>query len=81
MNQEKQQIEQVEEMKRNEWRKRIYDKYMSNIFADTHLNKREYILQYKYFKINYLSYMPKNKNASILELGSGMGQFYYFCIC
>lgn len=67
-------------MKRNEWRKRIYDKYMSNIFADTHLSKREYILQYKYFKRNYLSYMPKNKNASILELGSGMGQFYYFCL-
>lgn len=52
-------------MKRDEWRKRIYDKYMSNIYADTHLNKREYILQYKYFKKNYHSYMPQNKNSSV----------------
>ena len=32
----------------------------------------------KYYKKNYLKYLPKDKNAKILDIGSGMGHFLYF---
>lgn len=40
--------------------------------------KNEFELQRKYFKKNYLRFMPADKQARILELGCGMGHFYYF---
>lgn len=40
--------------------------------------QRDYKIQERYFTKNYLQYMPKNKDADILDLGCGMGHFMYF---
>lgn len=64
----------------NKWRSRIYDNYMSNVFAEAHTRKNEMELQCKYYKKNYLKYLPEDRNARILELGSGMGHFYNFLL-
>lgn len=64
----------------NDWRDRIYDNYMSNVFLDAHSRKKEMELQCKYFKKNYLKYLPQNKDCKVLELGSGMGHFYNFLL-
>lgn len=63
----------------SEWRQRIYNSYMSNGFRDSHSMRDEFALHAKYFKKNYLRFMPKDKDCKILELGCGMGQFYFFC--
>nr|WP_277935124.1 class I SAM-dependent methyltransferase [Parablautia muri] len=41
--------------------------------------KKDFELHSRYFKKNYLKYMPKDKSKRILDLGCGMGQFLYFC--
>lgn len=65
---------------KEQYRDLIYDSYMTNIFGDTHLKKNDVKHQINYFKKNYLKYMPKDKSAKVLELGTGMGQFYQFCM-
>lgn len=62
-----------------DWKQRIYDSYMSYGFHDSHRMKKEFELHSKYFKKNYFRFMPSDKNCRILELGCGMGQFFYFC--
>ncbi len=62
-----------------EWKQRIYDSYVSNGFGNTH-DVKKYETQRRYFKKNYLRFMPKDKNSRILELGCGMGEFCYFCM-
>lgn len=64
----------------NQWRSRIYDNYVTNVFMDAHPHKKEMEIQYRYFKKNYLKYLPQDKDARILELGSGMGHFYNFLL-
>ena len=67
-------------VKMSNWKDRVYALYMSNGFADAHSNlKKEFKLHSKYFKRNYLKYMPEDKNKCILDLGCGMGHFLYFC--
>lgn len=62
------------------WKMRVYNKYVSSLFGKTHKSdKREYILQNRYFKKNYLKFMPKDKTCKILDLGCGMGHMYYAC--
>lgn len=61
------------------WKQRVYDSYMSNGFQDTHSMKKEFTISKKYFKKNYLRFMPMDKTAKVLELGCGMGQFFSFC--
>jgi len=61
------------------WKKRVYEAYMTNIFRNAHKGKKDLELQKRYFEKNHLNYMPKDKRCRILELGCGMGQFYYFC--
>lgn len=61
-----------------QWRSRVYDNYVTNVFEDAHSRKNEFKLLYRYYKRNYSPYLPKDKRAKILELGSGMGHFYYF---
>lgn len=61
------------------WKERVYGSYMTNVFLNAHKGRRDLELQVRYFKKNYLRYMPKDKRCRILELGCGMGQFYYFC--
>ncbi len=63
----------------SEWKNRVYTSYMSNGFKDGHSRRKEFELHNRYFKKNYLKYMPKDKNISILDLGCGMGQFLNFC--
>ena len=63
-----------------EYRNLIYESYITNIMGEGHLNNHDFKLQIQYFKKNYLKYMPENKNAKILEIGTGMGQFYSFCL-
>jgi len=53
---------------------------MTNILADAHVWKNELRLYCKYFRKNYLKYLPHDKSARILELGCGMGQFYAFLL-
>ena len=60
------------------WKQRIYDSYVSNGFGASH-DVKKFEIQRRYFKKNYLRFMPKNKKARILELGCGMGEFFYFC--
>lgn len=62
-----------------EWKQRIYNSYVSNGFGNSH-NIKKFETQRRYFRKNYLRFMPKNKESSILELGCGMGEFYYFCV-
>lgn len=61
------------------WKQRVYDSYISNGFGDAHSLKKEFDISNRYFKKNYLRFMPNDKEKKILELGCGMGQFYYFC--
>lgn len=65
--------------KMNHWKERVYAAYLSNGFRDAHNIKKEFELHRTYFKKNYLRFMPKDRNASVLDLGCGMGQFLYFC--
>lgn len=64
----------------NSWKTRIYDNYVTNTLGDAHSGKRDMQLQCKYYQKNYAKYLPTDKKAKILELGSGMGQFYYFLL-
>lgn len=65
-------------MSTSEWKQRIYDSYVSIGFGSTYGSKK-YEVYRRYFKKNYLKFMPKDKTARILELGCGMGEFCYFC--
>jgi len=63
-----------------DYRKRLYERYIS-----THLGRgSRYALQTnhrlleKYYRSNYLGHLPKDKNARILDVGCGMGQFLDF---
>ena len=69
----------AKEMEVLNWKQRIYNSYMSNGFQDSHSMNKEFELHSKYFKKNYLKFMPKDKSCKILELGCGMGQFFSFC--
>lgn len=55
----------------------IYGNYIQNGFRNGNL-KKMYKLQYKYFTRNYLKHLPINKDARILDLGCGIGEFIYF---
>ena len=59
------------------YRKLIYDSYITNIFGTIHNNKKiKYLI--KYYKKNYKKFLPQNKDAKVLELACGMGEFYQF---
>lgn len=55
------------------YRERIFNKYVSRISSD-----EEYHFYTKGFDFNYSRFLPVNKDARILELGSGPGSFLYF---
>lgn len=66
------------------YRERISASYVtSNLGAVPNRIKeieKDYLVHEKYFKKNYLKYMPINKKAKILDLGSGMGHFLNFAV-
>lgn len=56
-----------------------YDNYISTHFGLIHPNaEKEFETYCKYFRKNYLSHLPADKKASILDIGCGMGHFLYF---
>lgn len=63
-----------------EYRKKIYASYVTNGFGETHTNEKMYQIQKKYFKKNYLKYLPEDKNARICDLGCGCGEFVRFLV-
>lgn len=63
----------------NKYRDIIYSSYISSGFRNDY-NEKEYLIQKRYFQKNYLEYLPQNKNARILDLGCGIGEFVGFCI-
>lgn len=63
----------------NKYRDIIYNSYISSGFRSEY-NEKEYLMQKRYFINNYLEYLPKDKNARILDLGCGIGEFVGFCL-
>lgn len=65
-------------MKKN-YRDYIYGSYSDALIANqiTGDLKKERKLIVKYFKKNYLPYMPTNKNCRVLDLGCGLGNYIY----
>lgn len=55
------------------YRERISESYVTSNLGRTANRMKEiekdYLVHEKYFMKNYLQYMPKNKNAKILDLG------------
>lgn len=63
----------------HKYREIIYDSYISSGFRNGH-NKKEYLIQKRYFEKNYLRFLPQNKTAKILDLGCGVGEFVGYCV-
>lgn len=58
---------------------RIYDQYITTHFGKIHgRGDAEYETYYRYFKRNYLTHLPENKNSRIIDVGCGMGHFLFF---
>lgn len=55
-----------------------YARYLSNHFGGERETDASFRLQARYFEKNYLPHMPKNKDARIVDLGTGLGHFLYF---
>lgn len=59
----------------------IFNRYIDNLFNLSHSTDKilsEYKDYARYFRANYLKYLPHNKKAKILEIGCGLGHFQYF---
>jgi SAM-dependent methyltransferase len=57
----------------------IYEKYITTHTGKWHpLDKKEYEMFFRYFKINYGPFLPKNKDAYVADFGCGPGHFLYF---
>ena len=63
----------------NDWRNRIYDNYMSNVFADAHKQKNDMKLQCKYFKKTIYDSCQKMLQQKFWNLEAGWGIFIAFC--
>ncbi len=62
-----------------DYRKRIYDAYVSARFQYTHsLVPEEYEHLAKAFRHRLTPFLPKDKNARIIDLACGAGHFLYF---
>lgn len=62
-----------------DYRKETYKKFISTHFKRAHPgNREEFEIFLRYFKKNYSRFLPKDRNASILDIGCGMGHFLYF---
>ncbi len=56
-----------------------YDEYFDAVFSNSNkFTEAEYLDHAKNFDQVYSSYMPRDKNASILDVGCGGGHFLYY---
>lgn len=56
-----------------------YAHYLSTHFGGGGRPEKEnFLLQERYFRKNYQPYLPKNKDARIVDLGTGLGHFLFF---
>ncbi len=56
-----------------------YAHYLSTHFGRSGRQEDEsFLFQERYFKKNYLPYLPKDKNARIIDLGTGLGHVLFF---
>jgi 2-polyprenyl-3-methyl-5-hydroxy-6-metoxy-1,4-benzoquinol methylase len=56
-----------------------YAHYLSTHFGRAgRQDKHNFLFQERYFKKNYLPYLPKNKQARIVDLGTGLGHVLFF---
>ncbi len=62
---------------KNNYRDRIYKNYLASIFRKNGCQSiaEEYEMHYRYFRKNYLPFMPLDKSARILDAGCGLGHF------
>lgn len=64
------------------YRERVSESYITSNLgrAANRLEEiqKDYAVHKRYFEKNYSKYMPKNKDADILDLGCGMGHFLHF---
>ena len=63
------------------YRERIYQSYIESQFGSGHDIEKinsDYKLHSRYFKKNYLKFLPENKEAMILDAGCGLGHFLFF---
>jgi len=61
--------------------KELYKDYLTTHFSTGHkirIDKKTYERYFRYFKLNYENYLPKNKNARIVDLGCGIGHFLFY---
>jgi len=58
---------------------RIFDEYFSSSFKQVNiLTKEQYEKASDNFELSYGKFLPKNKNATILDVGCGTGHFLYY---
>lgn len=56
-----------------------YAHYLSTHFGGGgRQEEKNFLLQERYFKKNYYPFLPKDKNARIVDLGTGLGHFLFF---
>ena len=60
-------------------KEKAYNNYISTHFKSIHPDVEKEFDQYSsYFKANFKKHLPVGTNASILDIGCGMGHFLYF---
>lgn len=62
---------------KNNQRAKLFDKFLSTILLDANSPDVKKWRTHSYEEL-YGRFLPKNKNAKILDIGSGMGHFLYF---
>lgn len=67
------------DIKSETFKERLYKRYIDTHFGKHHKDAAGEMGTYRrYFGKNYSRFLPKDKNARILDLGCGMGHFLHF---
>ena len=57
----------------------FFEEYFDSIFSHSNVfSKKEYEEHFLDYEINYGKFLPKDKDAKILDIGCGAGHFLYF---
>lgn len=66
-------------MESGDYRKRVYDEYVSNIWRYSEdISEKSRNLACRFFKKRFKKLLPVDKDARILDVGAGIGHFLYF---